>query len=135
VLLDEIEKAHPDVFNILLQILTRRVPHRSGSPQRGSFARTMLACALAKEMCRLGRHLEQALKGPQGGRGVRVALHGRDLLRMHWQAQQPGVQQLLDQQPNGRLDRDQRNLSRSSVRRSARSSRLLVGEPWATNTW
>jgi len=35
VLFDEIEKAHPDVFNVLLQIMERRPPHRRQGPQGG----------------------------------------------------------------------------------------------------
>ena len=35
VLLDEIEKAHPDVFNVLLQVHGRRPAHRRPGPHRG----------------------------------------------------------------------------------------------------
>lgn len=36
ILFDEIEKAHPDVFNILLQVLDRRTYHRFSGKKSGS---------------------------------------------------------------------------------------------------
>ncbi len=41
ILFDEIEKAHPDVFNALLQIPRRRAPHRQQGP-RGDFKNTVV---------------------------------------------------------------------------------------------